>query len=84
MTSSFYDVIKLLKFCSFSALILLLNFNGVLKTGKYVEVKPLSFQKLKKEFKNLFLFVFKSNFNDRYFLPFSAAGVLFVMTSSLF
>ena len=54
MTSSFYDVIKLLKFCSFSALILLLNFNGVLKTGKYVEVKPLSFQKLKKEFKNLF------------------------------
>ena len=84
MTSSYYDVIDFWHFCSFSAWILSSNFNGILKTGNYVKANPLSFQKIKTELKNLNWFVFKCIFSGSQFSPKSAAGVIFMMTSSLF
>ena len=68
MTSSYYDVIDFCHFYSFSARILMMNFNGTLKTGnKYVKKKPLSFQKIKTELQKLAWFVFKYIFNEAQF-----------------
>ena len=79
MTSSIFS-----QFYSSSAWILRFKIYDLIKTGKYVVMYSITFQKIKTELKNLFLFAFNWYFSKVQFFAGPLTGAIFMMTSSTF
>ena len=79
MTSSIFS-----QFYPSSAWILRFKIYAMIKTGKYVLEISITFQKIKTELKNLFLFDFNWHFSKVQFFTGLLTGAIFMMTSSLF